>query len=543
MPQFIRIIVRLAQYWRWSVFFLLALAGVAILLTPPKLRLKVADDFVRIQYWEKWTGEEGRQMKIIVDDFNNTVGKEKKIFVEYISMSSIDQKTLVATAAGVPPDIAGVWDAQVLQFAAMDALEPLDEIAREYGITSATYKPVFWKACTYNGKLWALISTPASIVLHYNKEAVEDSAQRLRAAGFAPGQLPETIEELDRFAECLTTFDENDPTKIRRSGHLPLEPGWYVSQFPWWFGGSVFDEKTQALTVDTPENLRAFDWIASYSRKYGTKAFDQFRAGLGNFASAQNGFLIGTVATEQQGPWMSNYIEAYAPAMNRWRVPPEKLQREKDFARLTTGMSEAEVKGILGEPVRTEGATIVWDAGIKWITCTFDADRKLSEKRADLLPALARRDMTQWGVAPFPNAVSKEKVIAFCPFDALVIPRGSKHKREAFEFIAYVNRQEVMEKLCALHCKNSPLANVSQNFIDNHPNPYIQVFDDAANSPDAFALPRVPIWPEIAEELNNVGQQCYLLVRPASAALQNASERLQKRWAYFNEIQKARAAE
>jgi ABC-type glycerol-3-phosphate transport system substrate-binding protein len=322
-----------------------------------------------------------------------------------------------------------------------------------------------------------------------------------------------------------------------------MEPGWYIYAFPYWFGGSVFDEATQRITIGTPEVQKAYEWVASYSRKYGTKAFDQFRAGLGNFASAQNGFLAGTVAMVQQGPWMANYIESYNPEMNRWRIPAEKLARERSFNTLRMGMPEGEVRALLGEPVKSDGSSLTWDAGIKWITCTFDGTRTLTDKRADLLPAVERREMTQWGVVPFPNSFDRDRVVAFCPFDALVIPRGSRHKREAFEFIAYVNRQEVMEKLCAMHCKNSPLANVSQSFIDNHPNPYIQVFDDAANSRDAFALPRVPIWPEIAEELNNVGQQCYLLVRPAELALQRAAERLDKRWTYFNDVQKARAAE
>ncbi len=47
-------------------------------------------------------------MRVIVDDFNNTVGAEKGIYVRYVSSSTINQKTLVATAAGVPPDIAGL---------------------------------------------------------------------------------------------------------------------------------------------------------------------------------------------------------------------------------------------------------------------------------------------------------------------------------------------------------------------------------------------------------------------------------------------------
>jgi multiple sugar transport system substrate-binding protein len=163
---------------------------------------------------------------------------------------------------------------------------------------------------------------------------------------------------------------------------------------------------------------------------------------------------------------------------------------------------------------------------------------------ADLKPAVDRRKHTQWGAAPFPNAVSPDKVITFCPFDAFVIPRGSKHKREAFEFVAYVNRQEVMEKLCAMHCKNSPLAKVSENFINNHPNPYIEVFEDAANAPGAFSLPQLPIWPEVADLLNSdVSQSCYLLAETADIALTRAAKRLEGRWGYYRTVQEDRARE
>ena len=65
---------------------------------------------VIIHYWEKWNGLEGVAIQQVVDDFNNSVGKEKHIYVDLLSMSNIDQKTLVATAAGVPPDVAGLWD-------------------------------------------------------------------------------------------------------------------------------------------------------------------------------------------------------------------------------------------------------------------------------------------------------------------------------------------------------------------------------------------------------------------------------------------------
>src|SRR5262245_24151065 len=103
-------------------------AAAALLLAPRKAREQVPDGRVVIRYWEKWSGREGDQMKEIVDAFNRTVGAEKGIWVEYISISNVAQKTLIATAAGDPPDVAGVWDAQIWQFAGMNALECLDDM-------------------------------------------------------------------------------------------------------------------------------------------------------------------------------------------------------------------------------------------------------------------------------------------------------------------------------------------------------------------------------------------------------------------------------
>ena len=107
----------------------LIIPAMLILFFGPRPDADVPADRVVVDYWEKWTGDEGEQMKSIVDDFNNTVGKDKGIYVRYVSTSSITQKTLVGTAAGVPPDIAGLWDHSVVQYAALDALTPLDEMA------------------------------------------------------------------------------------------------------------------------------------------------------------------------------------------------------------------------------------------------------------------------------------------------------------------------------------------------------------------------------------------------------------------------------
>jgi ABC-type glycerol-3-phosphate transport system substrate-binding protein len=524
---------------RRSIFLLLVISAAWLLWRErPRQEASTQRDFVTVQYWEKWTGDEAASMRQIVDDFNRSIGQAKHVRVEFLSMSNVDQKTLVATAAGVPPDIAGVWEAQLVQLAAMDALEPLDDLAAAHAIDENYYKRVYWDALHYDGRLWGLVSTPFAVVLHYNKALFQDRASELRAAGLDPDRPPRTIDELDRYAAALTTFETIGGRKrIKSSGHMPLEPGWYTTQLQNWFGGDVFDPRTGSLTITSAPVLRTYDWIAGYSRRYGKDSITEFRSGLGSFASAQNPFLTGTLATEYQGPWMVNFIEMLAPQMNRWGVPADKLAREKNFTGLRDRMTRREVDQLLGKADADDGRSATWDAGIKLIRISFWPDGRLLSKRMDLRPALERRKFCQWGAAPFPSAMPTKDTIAFCGFDVMVIPRGSKHKQEAGEFVAYVNRQDVMEKLCALHCKLSPLRHVSRSFVDFHPNPYIEVFEDAANSPGAFCVPQIPIWPEINDELTVASQKVYLLEQTPAEALRVAQERCQAKWDYYRSVE------
>src|SRR4051812_28348443 len=182
-------------------------------------------------------------MQEVVADFNRTVGQDEKIFVRYLSMSSVDRKTLIATAAGVPPDVAGVWDAQLAQFADLNALEPLDRLAAEHGLTAETYKPVYWETCRYKNRLFALPSTPSAIALHYNKLIFWRNADKLRAAGLDPTRPPRTIAELDRYAEQLNAFDPRVPDRIVTAGYMPNQ-SWYTNVTSYWFGSSTFNEQS-----------------------------------------------------------------------------------------------------------------------------------------------------------------------------------------------------------------------------------------------------------------------------------------------------------
>jgi multiple sugar transport system substrate-binding protein len=456
------------NYFSRIIFLAMSLAGLWIAITPaPTASSKAPANYTIVQYWEKWTGVEQQSIQQIVDDFNNSVGKEKHIYVNLVSMSAIDQKTLVSTAAGVPPDVAGIWDPTVIQLGALGALEPLEDMAAEKGIVDGYYKPVYWKGCHYKGHLYALISTPATIGLLYNTRIFRENADKLRAAGLDPNRPPRTIEEVARYGEALNLFRTapDGSRHFERAGFLPSTTGWYGAQTQIWFGTQVWDDVNQRFILTDPRVVAAYNWIQSYSLKYGAHAVTEFQQSQGGFNSAQNEFIAGTQAMELQGPWMANYIHYWRPEMDH-----------------------------------------------------------------------------DWDVTPFPSAAG-QKDACWAPFDALSIPHGAKHKREAFEFIAYVNRQDVMEKLCMLHCKNSPLAKVSENFLTHHPNPHIGVFERMARSEFAYTSPQCPIGQEAGSELKAIAEGATALQIDPATALAVAQQRLEAKWVDYEAKQRARGVD
>jgi len=469
------------------------LGAAAILAMPARQVEQTPAGRTVIRYWEKWSGREADAMRLTVDEFNATVGREKGIWVEYISMSQIEQKTLVATAANVPPDVAGLFCDQLSQFAAMNALEPLDALAAKYGLTRECYKPVYYEGCLYDGHLYALPSTPSAAALFWNKKVFADRADRLRASGLDPTRPPRTIAELDRYSEALEVWSapKDQGGRLIAAGYLEQQPGWWIEDVSYWFGGSIYDAEKHKINFTDPKVVEAFDWLQSYSTRIGIPQLRGFFGSLpdnANFDAPVNPFMTGAVAMVKEGPWFANIIDNQKPEMSRWRM-------------------------------------------------SKDEERKLSREQ--------RKQNYMWGAAPFPSAIPGVELTGFAGTDIFVIPSTSSHKAEAFEFLAFASRQKQMERLCMLHCKNSPLAAMSREFLDDHPNPYIDVFEALAASPYVHGLPPVPIWPQIKRELRFVAQQVSANDAnqiPARQALSTAQARMQAELDRFLAIQLRRVA-
>lgn len=291
-----------------NVILLLFLGVPAALLLAfgPRGRHDAPPDRTVIRYWEKWSGVEGLAMQRIVDEFNDTVGADRGIWVDYNAISNVDQRTLIAAAGGDPPDVAGLFDYIVPQFADQGALTPLDDLVKEFGIDEARFKPVWWSIGVYEEHLYALPSAPYTIALLYNKRL-------FREAGLDPDRPPRTIAELDDYARRLTV--KAGDGRITQMGFTvaPRMLGWWHWVWPCFFYAELWDGKRFAL--DTPQGRAALTWIDEGRGMIGRGAAAQFEQTMSVIEGAQNPFLSETLAMVYQGPWMVKWIATYAPKL------------------------------------------------------------------------------------------------------------------------------------------------------------------------------------------------------------------------------------
>jgi len=325
-----------AQHWRASAAALLAAVALSALASCSTPADKTAP--THIIYWEKWTGFEGEAMDAIIDDFNTQEAARAKtdpnyapIEVEKVTVSKIEQKLLIAIAGGSPPDLAGNYSFCVAAYADNGALTDLGPLLSEAGFDRSRYIEHYLQLGEYRGKTWALPLVPASTALLLNKRLFAE-------AGLDPEQPPTTIEELDADAEKLTKWEVTLPggekrietgylpqvpssqKRLLQAGFLPGEPIWWLYGWGYFFGGRLLASPGRVSSAD-PANIRGFDWVASYSKKFGVDVIKRFRSGFGNSSSPQSAFLTGKVAMEMQGVWIHNYIEKYAPGL-QWTAAP-----------------------------------------------------------------------------------------------------------------------------------------------------------------------------------------------------------------------------
>ncbi len=131
---------------RRAVLGVLAAGAAGFIAFGPRGRQNIPAGRLVLDYWEKWTGHEGKAMERIVDRFNTS---QDRLFVRYLVTGTIHQKALIAIAGGDPPDIVGLNAYNVPTYAQAGAVMALDELAPAAGLTLEQYAPGMRQVMTH----------------------------------------------------------------------------------------------------------------------------------------------------------------------------------------------------------------------------------------------------------------------------------------------------------------------------------------------------------------------------------------------------------
>lgn len=275
-----------------------------------------------------WTAEWKDRVEEIVNRFN-----ESQEEYEVIPLSvpggenAADPKFLLAISGGNPPDVICPYKQVIPSWVESNMLVALDDLMgpEELEEYKKSVYPVTLKLSMYKGKLYGAMANIDTWALFYNP-------QHFRQAGLDPDYFPDTIEELLVAVEKLHRFDRNG--NLERVGFLPYE----LRKVAPTFGGGLYDWESGQITINTPENLAALNFLVDIRKKLGFAEVLRFESSRLSSWQAHGGdwpFMTGTYSIAQEGEWKVEQMRKFAPEMEYRTAPfppPAGGKKQAGFA-------------------------------------------------------------------------------------------------------------------------------------------------------------------------------------------------------------------
>ena len=203
---------------------------------------------VALNFWNGFTGGDGKVMKKLVDQFN---GEHANIKVTMNTQQWADYyaKLPSAVTAGKGPEVAIMHVDSVATNAARRVIQPLDDVAKALNLTEGDFAPVPWKAGIYNNQRYSIPLDVHPLGFYYNKSVMEK-------AGLDPEKPPTNAEE---YGTALETMKSKDI-----QGHwatpFPFTGSMTVQSVLWQFGGELFSPDASTATWADEPGVKAMTW-------------------------------------------------------------------------------------------------------------------------------------------------------------------------------------------------------------------------------------------------------------------------------------------
>jgi multiple sugar transport system substrate-binding protein len=464
----------------------------------PKLSGNAGTDAVVIKFWQYWAGEEKEALTKLIQKFN----QEKHGFtVEMQSISLPRKKIMMAIAANVPPDLVLLDGDMVMDFALRNALVPLEKILVEDGTIAKSanlrlrnqgetnlaefYKnitkiilPNYLEMLFIKGFQVALPVMPAVEALHINKTLL--NKYNLKS--------PESLEDLIYISDSIIK-----KSNFNEFGWLPTWPIWSGRFIVTAFTGKWAERSTSPnnketdvksaskhgavpksqkiydykITANAPENIKAWEWVLeNFIKKIPQEKLQGFIEGNIAYQSPDNPFYAGQVTLETNGVWEYGFAKKFSPNY------------------------QIEVKAF---------------------------------------PSFSPQEIDAQNTVPELKRVNNHEAPTEIAVDALAIPKGAKNSDKALYFMLWLLKKENINYLALSQSKFPPLKlseSEKREFIKKHPNPYIEVFMDLAESSNAVYFPHLSFSKEYKREIKKAFDKVLRLEMSPKEALDDLQRRM-----------------
>ena len=269
---------------------------------------------VTITYWHGWTELWEQYVADIVEQFH---AQQDAVRVEplVVPYSDFLVRLTAAIAAGDPPDVVTFFGSNELPgLAALGGITPYADLGPQEDLDAFAefLTPAALAGGVVDGTLFGTPSGFGVYDLAWNKSNFEE-------VGLDPEAEPSTIEELDEWAELLTVEDDDgnlDRMGLLLFGSASQNVAWFAN-----FGGQIYDAETDTITANHANDVRALEWMMSYSERYGVDRIQRFQSGLsGERGGTQDPFVSGRLSMQLIGPWKLGDFQRFAADGFSWGV-------------------------------------------------------------------------------------------------------------------------------------------------------------------------------------------------------------------------------
>lgn len=300
---------------RWLIWIAAIVLTVVVFATGHSTPRKYPDRKL-VRFWHRWQGDWEKQVRKIVDAFNESQTEYEVVPVS-VPGAGADAKFILGVIGGDPPDLMSMGSTPVANMAAngfltkLESLMTPDERVRFF---KDSY-PAIRGIGIYKGSCYGITIGGDLMALYVN-------AKQLREAGFDPDKFPKTLEELEDMGLKLNKYDSKG--NLTRLGLLINDMG-YLSEY---FGGGFDVHEDGRLELNTPQNLRALQNLVDYRRKIGFETVVRFQAGLNDIEGAASwAFMHGDLSITYDGQWRVEELRKFAPNLDYrvYPIPPPKV--------------------------------------------------------------------------------------------------------------------------------------------------------------------------------------------------------------------------